>query len=286
MGASVSLLRMQGVAGADTAVLGEVEVHAAIVPSAGKDEEGNRRTADKQKVENAKEDEALCGANDIGALGNGKSNWVQEPENVDVARKDAVVSANLDARRRVAATPKGLVSQNQIRKGAKGIEAPFVTRSRVGRAEVGNDPDPGQEDIEDNRRPANSTDQAKGNDDNGKGNDPEDVLGKEDLVRRRIASVEVRRNDRVCEARGHGKVADGAGEESNDEEIVKDPFVIARSEAEREADEKDRPEDTHNSPKPARSSRRKVRRSGLWVDPERVVASVDGIHGKVLASAE
>lgn len=98
-------------------------------------------------------------------------------------------------------------------------------------------PDPCQEDIEDNGGPAHAAEESQGNENHGPRNNPVDILGEEDLVRRRITTV-VRRGDHTESQIGsHGEVRDGSDQQSDGEEVVEDALIVARLEAEEEVDE-------------------------------------------------
>lgn len=88
-------------------------------------------------------------------------------------------------------------------------------------------PDPSQEDVEEDGRPAHAADKPKSNNNDGEGDNPEDILSEEDLVRNGIAAVEMRRDDRPGESRGHGEIGDGADEKSDGEEVVEDLLAMA-----------------------------------------------------------
>ncbi|CAH0055280.1 unnamed protein product [Clonostachys solani] len=79
--------------------------------------------------------------------------------------------------------------------------------------------------------------ESKSNNDNGEGDDLEDVLSKEDLVRRGVSTIEVYRDDGVGEPGGYGEVGDGADEQGYGEEVVKDFLAIARPETKGVVDE-------------------------------------------------
>jgi hypothetical protein len=98
-------------------------------------------------------------------------------------------------------------------------------------------PDPGEEDVEQNGCPAHTTHESQSKKNNRERNDPVDVLCKVDLIRQGTAEVELRGDDRVGNSRRHGEVGDCSDEECNGEEVVEDPLVVARLEAEGEVGE-------------------------------------------------
>lgn len=98
-------------------------------------------------------------------------------------------------------------------------------------SDYGNVPDPRQEDVEEDGRPAHAAYKPKSDDDGGEGNDPEDILGKENLVRCSARNMKVGRNNRVRDARGHREVGDGSDKQSDGEDVVEDLFTVAGSEA-------------------------------------------------------
>jgi hypothetical protein len=92
-------------------------------------------------------------------------------------------------------------------------------------------PNPGQEDVEENSRPAHTTDKPKSDDNDGESDDPEDVFSEKDLVRGGISGEEMRADDGVGESGGHGEVGDGTDEQGYGEEVVEDFLAVARPEA-------------------------------------------------------
>lgn len=284
------------IAAANPTVLREMKIHTAIVPPACEDEESNGRAAEQQQVQNTEKDHALGHADDVAAVGDGEGDGVEQPEEIDKAGEHGVVAADLDVVGAVAvvvgrggvagglaeggaACPEGLESKEEVGGGAEGVETPFVASSRVGGAEVRDDPDPSKEDVEQDGRPAHTADESQGNDDNGEGNDPEDVLGEEDLVRQGGAPVERCWDDRVGETRGHGKVGDGADEEGDGEEVVEDLLAVSGPEAQGVVDEEGEGEDGHDGPEPVGPSGREMSISALGVDVEGIVAALNEIHG-------
>lgn len=96
-GASGMLLGMQAATGrVDTAILGEVKVHAAIIPSARQEKERESHAADEEQIEDAKKDHATRNPNDITTFRDGKGNRVEEPEKVHVAREPGVIAADVE----------------------------------------------------------------------------------------------------------------------------------------------------------------------------------------------
>lgn len=131
------LLRVQTVpVGADTAVLGEVQLHAVVVPLASEKQEGEGGAGHEQEVKGAEEDEALGDADDVAAVRNGEGDRVQEPEEVDPADEHGVVAADLDAVGGGAADPHGLEGEEEVGDGAEGVEAPLIAGGRVSGAEI------------------------------------------------------------------------------------------------------------------------------------------------------
>lgn len=92
-----SLLREDALASVDTAVLGKVQVEGAVVPLAGEEQEGEGESGDHEEVEDAEEDEALCHADLVAAVGHTEGDGVQQPEEVEPAREHEVVPVQVQA---------------------------------------------------------------------------------------------------------------------------------------------------------------------------------------------
>lgn len=293
------LLRVHTIteAAAKATILREMQVHTAIVPPAREDEEGNGRAAEQQEIQDTEEDQALGHADDVAAVGHGKGDGVEKPEKVDPAGEHGVVTADLDVvggavdavvsggarggglAEGGAACPEGLEGEEEVGGRAEGVESPLIVCGRVGGAQVGDDPDPGKEDIEQDGRPAHAADKSQSKDDDGEGNDPEDVFGEEDLVRQGGAPVERCWDDGVGETRGHSEVGDSADEKSDGEEVMEYLLSMTRPEAEDVVDEEGEGEDGRDGPEPVGPSGGEMGISSLRVDVQGIVAALEEIHG-------
>lgn len=238
------------VGGTDTTVLSEVQVHATIVPLAGENQETNGSAQDEKQVEDAKEDEALGDANDIATIRDGEGDGVQKPEEVNIARQGVMVTTDVSTTSVSSAGPQRLEGKEEVGDGAEGVETPLVSSLSVGRAEVGNDPDPRKEDVEEDGRPAHATNKPKSYDDDGKGDDPEDVLCEKDLICSSVVDMKVLPDDVVGKTRGHCVVSDGTDEKGDGEEVVEDLLAIAWAETEEVVGEKADSEEASHSVKP------------------------------------
>lgn len=208
----------------DTAVLREGNVEAVVIPAAGEDQEGPRGDGDEQEVENTVEDERRRDANVVAAVRDTPGNGVQEPEEVDPAGKERVVAGDAQALGADGAVAEGVHGEEDPGGSAECVEAPLVVGGGESADEVGDDPDPGQEDLVDDGGPGDAAQQAEGDDQDGELDDPEDILRPENLP---VAVVDV-----VCcgddlppKVGSLCEVDDGASSESNDEEVVEDAFT-------------------------------------------------------------
>lgn len=136
----VSLLRERTITSMNAAVLGKVHVEVSIIPFSGQEQESKGKAGDQEKVENAKEDETLGGANAVTAIGQAPSDGIEEPEQIEVAGEKKVVSAGSEAASRSTAKVKSLDSEKKPGNGAPGEETPLVVGLSVCTAEVRDDP--------------------------------------------------------------------------------------------------------------------------------------------------
>lgn len=102
-----SLLRKDCLASRHTAILREVEVHASIVPRSRQEQQTARNHREHQKVQDAKEDEALGDADDVAAVRHSKGDRVQQPQQIKPPSESHVVSAETQASDGVAANCEG-----------------------------------------------------------------------------------------------------------------------------------------------------------------------------------
>lgn len=84
------------IAAANATVLREVQVHTAIVPPAREDEESNGGAAEQHDVQDTEVDHALGHADDVAAVGDGKGDGVEQPDEVYEAGEHGVVAADWD----------------------------------------------------------------------------------------------------------------------------------------------------------------------------------------------
>lgn len=68
--------------GVNTAVLGEMQVQSAIVPSLGKEHECKSQTGNQEHIQDTKEDKHLRDSNLIASVGKTKGDGVQKPKQI------------------------------------------------------------------------------------------------------------------------------------------------------------------------------------------------------------
>jgi len=212
------LLRVGAETGRDAAVLSESNVESIVVPAAGEGNEGKRSDGDSEKVKNAEEDEAGSDADDVAAVADAPGDRVQEPEEVNPAGEHGVVAADADAAGGAHAAVQGRVGEDEVGNEAEGKEAPLVVAAGVGGDEVADDPDPGEGDVEGDGGPGDAGEDAHGDDESRERDNPEDILGPEDLAEETIVADVVGLLDEIPgEVRGHGIVGDQANQVGDDE---------------------------------------------------------------------
>ncbi len=221
---------------ADAAVLGEGDVELAVVPVAREDEEGVGQNGHGEHVEDAEEDEAAGDGDLVAAVAETEGDGVQQPEQVLPAGEQQVVALDADAAGAGGALSQGASGQQDPGDGAKGIEAPLVVGGGEGRHEVGDDPSPRQEDVEDDGGPRDARQQAQRQDDGGERHDPVDVLAVEDLAGGTVVGDVGLADDQEAEIRGLGEVGDGADQEGDGVQVVEDLLAGAGDEGEAEED--------------------------------------------------
>lgn len=226
------LLRV-GTGDGDTAVLSEGNVEAVVVPAAAEEDKGVAESGDEDNIENTEEDHALGDTNDIAAVRDTPGNGIEEPEKVGPAREHHVVAVDTNTVGRPTGTEHGLEGKEHVGEGSKGEEAPLVVGRNIGGDEIANDPDPGEEDVEDDSGPRNAREDAKGEDSGGERDNPKDVLGPEDLAGRTMATDLVPLGDHIPgEVSRHSKVGEGSHEVGDDPDVVPEAFTAAGLELE------------------------------------------------------
>lgn len=181
-GRSRRLLREVSALG-NAAVLREVEVQGVIVPLPGQQQEEDGAAGNHENVQNTKEDEVRGDTDGVTTLRDTKCNRVQKPEEVEIPGEDPVVSLSAHALRPDTTLGERRRRHDEVGDGAEDEEAPLVDGRGVGRDEVADDPDPGEKDVPDDGGPGRVGDEAQEDIDDGEGDDPVDVLVKEDLSR-------------------------------------------------------------------------------------------------------
>ncbi len=149
------------------------------------------------------------------AMGYSSQSRFCQPASSRWSRSDA------DAAGAGGALSQGASGQQDPGDGAKGIEAPLVVGGGEGRHEVGDDPSPRQEDVEDDGGPRDARQQAQRQDDGGERHDPVDVLAVEDLAGGTVVGDVGLADDQEAEIRGLGEVGDGADQEGDGVQVVK-----------------------------------------------------------------
>ena len=231
------LLRV-GAGDGDTAVLSEGNVEAVVVPAAAKEDKGVAESSDEDDIENTEEDHALGNTNDVAAVRDTPGNGVEEPEKVGPAREHHVVAVDTDTVGRAAGAEHGLESEEHVGKSSESKEAPLVVGRNIGGHEIADDPDPGEEDVEDDGGPRDAGEDAQSEDGGRERDDPEDILGPEDLAGRTMATDLVPLADKIpSEVSRHGKVGEGSHEVGDNPDVVPDTFTAAGLELESKKDE-------------------------------------------------
>lgn len=124
----------------DAAVAGEGDVQLAVVPLAGEDDEDEGQDGHQQHVQDAEEDVAGRDADAVAAVRQTPGDGVQEPQEVDPARQEGVVSGNLDAPSRDCAAEESADGEKDPGSRAEGEETPLVLGGREGGDEVRDNP--------------------------------------------------------------------------------------------------------------------------------------------------
>lgn len=247
------LLRV-GTGDGDTAVLSEGNVEAVVVPAAAEEDKGVAESCDENNIENTEEDHALGDTDDVTTVRDTPGNGVQEPEKVGPAREHHVVAVDTNAVGRAASTEHGLKGEEHVGEGSKGEEAPLVVGRNIGSNEIANDPDPGEEDVEDNGGPRDAGEDAESEDSSGERDNPKNILGPEDLAGRTMATDLVRLGDNIPgEVSRHSKVGDGSHEVGDNPDVVPEAFTAAGLELESKKDESVECKNGSCSPEPIRT---------------------------------
>lgn len=222
----------------DTTVLSEGNVEAVVVPAAAEEDKGIAESGDKDDVEDAKEDHALGDTNDVAAVRDTPGNGVEEPEKIGPAREHHVVAVDTDAVGRAAGAEQGLESEEHVGKSSESKEAPLVVGRNIGGDEIANDPNPREEDVEDDGGPRDAGEDAEGENGSRERDNPEDILGPEDLAGRTVGTDLVPLADHIPgEVSRHGKVCEGSHEVGNDPDVMPEAFTAAGLELESKKDE-------------------------------------------------
>lgn len=226
------LLRI-GTGDGDTAVLSEGNVEAVVVPAAAEEDKGVAESGDEENIKNAEEDHALGDTNDIAAVRDTPGNGIEEPEKVGPAREHHVVAVDTNTVGRASGAEHGLEGKEDVGKGSKGEEAPLVVGRNIGGNEIANDPDPGEEDVEDDGGPRDAGEDSEGEDGGGEGDNPKNVLGPEDLAGRTMATDLVPLGHNIPgEVSRHSEVGEGSHEVGDNPDVVPEAFTAAGLELE------------------------------------------------------
>lgn len=212
----------------DTAILGEGNVKAIVVPAAGKNHEDPGSDRDHAEIEDTEPDEGPGDANAIAAVAKAPGDGIEQPEEVDPARQHRVVAGNTQALGANGAVTEGVDGESEPGHGAENEEAPLVVGGGKGADEVGDDPNPGSNNLVGDGGPRDAAEQTQCDDDDGELNYPEDIFGPEDLAGT-VLDIVCLWDDSPCEIGGLGEVDDGADGESSDEEVVEDAFTATRN---------------------------------------------------------
>jgi len=272
------LLRVGASVDWDTAILSEGNVETAIIPAAGEEDDSKGEADNQEQVENTKPDEGRGDTDNVAAIRQTPGNGINEPEEVGVAREHGVVPADADAGSAPHAVLEGRKSQEHVGENTKGEEAPLVVAAGVGGDEVGDDPDPGEEDVEEDGGPGDAGENTEGDDDGREGDNPEDILWPEDLTVDTVGSAVCLGDEIPAEIRGHAEVGDEADEGSDDEEVVEEALTGSGAELVGEESEESHTKDGGDGVKPVGTAIAQVLRTSGRVSAQGIVASVEDSH--------
>lgn len=227
-----------GTGDGDTAVLGEGDVEAVVVPAAAEEDKGVAESGDEDNIEDTEEDHALGNTNNVAAVRDTPGNGVEEPEEVGPAREHHVVLVDTNAVGRATGAEHGLEGEEHVGKSSESKEAPLVVGRNIGGDEIADDPDPGEEDVEDDGGPRDAGENAESEDGGRERDNPEDILGPEDLAGRTMRTDLVPLADNIPgEVSRHGKVGKGSHEVGDNPDVVPEAFTAAGLELESKKDE-------------------------------------------------
>jgi hypothetical protein len=110
----------------NTAVLCEVQIQAAVIPSRAKHNNAERQSRNKKHIQDTKEHETISDSDLVPAIIKTVRNWVQKPEENCPACEHDIVALNAQTLGGQEARVKEGSSKQEVGKGAVGEEAPFV----------------------------------------------------------------------------------------------------------------------------------------------------------------
>jgi hypothetical protein len=223
----------------DAAVLGEGHIELSIIPAGREDKQPGEPGEDgQQHVEDAEPDEAGRHAEVVAAVRQAPGQRVQHPQERHPRAEHEVVALDADAVRALETLAHDADEQEEKSQRAEAEEAPLVLGGGRGRDGVADHPDGGEGGVEDDGRPRHAADHAEGQDGVAELDDPEEVLGPEDLAGETGAVELVRLGDGVEEeVRGLGEVGDGADQGGDGKEIVEELFAVAGAELQHKEDQ-------------------------------------------------
>lgn len=262
----------------DPAVLSEGDVETTIVPTAGEEDDSKGEADDQEEIEDTEPDEGRGDTDDIAAVRKTPGDGIDEPEEVGVAREHGVVPADADAGGAPHAVLESRQSQEYVGEDAKGKEAPLVVGAGVGGDEIRDDPDPREEYVEEDGGPGDAGENTEGDDNGWEGDNPEDILGPEDLSVDAVGSAVCLGDEVPAEIRGHGEVADEADEGGDDEEVVEEALTGSGAELVGEEGEESYAKDGGDGVKPVGATIAQVLRTRGRVSAQGIVASVEASH--------
>lgn len=274
------LLGVGAIIATDSAVLGEVQVETAIVPPAGQGDGCEGNDGDEEEIEDTEINKHGRHANDVSTVADAEGDNVIEPEEVGPAGQKQIIPSDAGAGGARPAVSEGTDGQDKPGEGAKSEEAPLVVAGRERRDEIGDDPDPGQDDIVHDAGPGCGREQTQGDDDDWEGDHPENVLGPEDLSGEPVAPLGLL-DQTPGQVGSLGVVDDGTSQKGNGEEVMEDALAMAGPDGEDEEGQEGDDEDRGYCPEPVRPVGREVLVSCWRVGfqrPAAVSCKKDGIH--------
>ncbi len=176
----------------NTAVLREVQIQAAVIPSRAKHNNAECQDRNEKHIQDTKEHEAISNGNLVPTIIKTVRNRVQKPEKHCPASKHGIVALDPQALGGQEAAVKEGSSKQEVGEGAVGVEAPLVVCSCHGAGEPGGDPGPGESDIECDGCPADAGDETKSDDERG----PADKPGRRSIL---IAGKKIVRDQEECQ---------------------------------------------------------------------------------------